>query len=337
VKFLFQSGLILFFLVATIQVKAQVDDFCAESGNAPSLDNPFSHIPYAFGRITVKGLDANAKFPDVTITLETGQRASEKINVSRSGNYCFRLRSAGGKLIVAVDGIEITRRSLPFALGQLREDFEIHTGENDQTAAPGVISAKFSRPVNPATSDLYKKAIEAERNKQRKEEIRFLKEIVSIDTADFVAWAKLGVIYQEKESYNEAIEAFKKSLEQKIEYTPAWINVGMIRIAQKQYEAAIAVLKQAAELDPTSARVQQLLGEAYLLSRQGSLGAQALNEAIKLDPIGMAESHLKLAHLYQLADANKMATREYKIFLEKVPNYSDKKKLEKFIKKYPDN
>ena len=134
----------------------------------------------------------------------------------------------------------------------------------------------------------------------------------------------------------EAISAFKESLELKIEYTPVWVNVGMVRIAQKQFEAAIEILKHVIELEPPSARAFQLLGESYLQTKQGTLGAEALNNAIKLDPIGMAECHLQLAHLYQLAGAKQLATKEYKIFLTKVPNHPDKKKFEEFIKKNPE-
>jgi Tfp pilus assembly protein PilF len=335
--FLKYNFIILTVILFAVQINAQVDDFCTESGNMPSLDSPFSHVPYVFGKISYLGLQSNEKQPNVTISLVRGQQPTERIIVGRSGNYCFKLRTTGGTLIIEVNGTEVTRRTLPVVNGQFREDFEIHSPQSDTTAPPGVISAKFSYPVNPKTSELYIKTSEAENENKSKEAIKLLQEIVSIDPKDFVAWAKLGTIHQKNKSYNEAIAAFKKSLELKIEYTPAWINVAMIRLEQKEYVAAIEVLKQAAVFDSNSARIQQLLGEAYLLTRQGNLGAEALNQAIKLDPIGMAECHLKLAHLYQLANANKLATREYKIFLTKVPDHPDKKKFEKFIKKYPEN
>ena len=82
-------------------------------------------------------------------------------------------------------------------------------------------------------------------------------------------------------------------------------------------------------------RALQLLGEAYLQARQGTLAVQALNDAIRLDPIGMAECHLQLAHLYELAGARQLAAKEYKTFLSKVPDHPDQKKLEKFIKDNP--
>lgn len=111
--------------------------------------------------------------------------------------------------------------------------------------------------------------------------------------------------------------------------------MGKLRTTQKRYETAIEIFKHASTLEPASARIYQLLGEAYLLAKQGTLGASALNKAIELDPAGMAECHLQLAHLYELAGAKQLAAKEYKTFLEKVPDYADKKRLEKFVKENP--
>ncbi len=331
-----RSYLIILLFVFAVQISAQADEFCAESGNAPSFDSPFAHVPYVFGKIRISGLEADGRFPNLSITLSGGPRPNEKLRIGKTGNYCFKLRSPGETLIVEIDGIEVARKTLSAALGQLREDFEIQATPSGRSPASGVVSARFSRPVNPQTEEYYKQTAEAEKNKDTNKALSLLKQIVALDPADFVAWAKLGSIYQDKKSYAEALAAYKKSLEQKIDYTPAWINVGMIRISQKEYEAAIAVLKQAAEIDPKSARAFQLLGETYLQTRHGNLGAEALNKALLLDPIGMAEIHLQLAHLYQLAGANHLATREYKLFLTKVPGYKDKKKLESFIAKNPE-
>lgn len=326
-------------LLLAFNANGQVDDICGEAGLNPSLDSPFAHVPYVFGRIFLKGYEAGAKLPSVTIIFEDGQQSTTRLAVGKSGNYCFKRKTSSGTgtLIIEVNGIEAARRTLTsFGSAQQREDFEIYSTQSQKAPPPGVVSAKFSHPANPKTVELYKKAAEAENKKNINQAIEHLKQIVAVDAADFIAWAKLGVLYAEKNSLAEAEAAFRKSLELKIEYTPAWIHVGKIRVAQKQFEAAIEIFKHATTLEPTSARAFQLLGEAYLQARQGSLGAQALNEAIRLDPIGMAECHLQLAHLYQLAGAKKLASREYKIFLTKVPNHPDKKKFEEFIKNNPE-
>jgi tetratricopeptide (TPR) repeat protein len=331
--FLIFFSLILFFG----QANAQVDDICTEAGFTPSLDSPFAQVPYIYGKITLIGYDSAAKLPNVSITMVDSNQSTNRWTIGKSGNYCFKLSNKGTTLIVEVNGVEATRRTLAtFGPAQQREDFEIHASQLEKGAPPGVVSAKFSHPPNPKTVELYKNTIEAESKKDHSKALEYLKEIVSIDPADFIAWAKLGLLQMEKDSLAEAEAAFRKSLELKVEYTPAWINMGLIRLNQKQFEAAVLVFQHAAELEPTSARIFQLLGEAYLQTKQGSLGVESLNKAIELDPIGMAECHLQLAHLYQLAKANKLATKEYKIFLTKVPNHPDKKKFEEFIKKNPE-
>ncbi len=333
------SGLVLVFLTSLIfvcPVKAQISDICEEVGLNPSFDSPFAQIPYVYGKIILKGFDP-AKTPNVSVTLLDALQNTQRWTISKSGNYCFRVKNQGvGTLIVELNGVEFARKSLTASAGaKQREDFEIISEQTSKTP-PGVISAKFSHPENPKTVDLYKKITAAEQSKDSKKVIEHLKEIVAIDPADFLAWAKLGTLYFYQKAYPEAEASLRKSLELKVEYTPAWVYMGNMRIAQKQFEAAIQIFNHALELEPKSARIYQLLGETYLQTKQGSLGVESLNKAIELDPNGMAECHLQLAHLYQLAKANKMATKEYKLFLSKVPDYKDKKKLEEFIAKNPE-
>lgn len=324
-------------LLLCTSATAQVDEICAEFGSTPSLNSPFAQIPYVYGRIVLKGYDTGGKFPRITVILVDPQQSQKRLTVEKSANYCFRRSSgSGGTLVIDVDGVEVDRRSISsFGATQQREDFEIHMAQSQRPGKPGTVSAKFSHPQNEKTVELYIQAAEAETAKNLKQAIGYLKEIVSLDAADFIAWAKLGSLYLEQKSLAEAEAAFRKSIELKLEYTPAWVNVGKIRIAQKQFEGAVEIFKHATTLEPTSARTFQLLGEAALQARQGTLGVEALNQAIKLDPIGMAECHLQLAHLYQLAGAKQLAAKEYKIFLEKTPEHPEKKKFEKFIKDNP--
>jgi Flp pilus assembly protein TadD len=320
---------------STVLAHGQVDDFCTEFGATPSLNSPFANIPYVYGRITYKGASEKNKLPRLNVILIDGDQTNKRITVGSTGNYCFRRAGGSATLIVEVDGIEAARRSMPsFGATQQREDFEIASGRSGQPP-PAIISARFSYPPNAKTIDLYKRASTCETAGKKDELIATLRDIVAADAADFIAWAKLGSLHLEKRSYADAEAALRRSIELKLEYTPAWINFGQVRLGLKQYEAAIEVLKHAVSLDNSSARAYQLLGEAYLLAKLGSLGAEALNQAIKLDPIGMAECHLQLAHLYQLANARSMASKEYRLFLEKVPDHPERSKFEKFIRENP--
>ncbi|MFN0139524.1 MAG: tetratricopeptide repeat protein [Pyrinomonadaceae bacterium] len=319
----------------TVTSTAQIDEICTDVGITPSLDSPFAHVPYVYGRVTLVGFDPVGKTPKVVVILSDSAHQANRYILGKKGNYCFR-RTGSGTLIVEVDGIEVARRSLQsFGAPQLREDFEVHAKAWQRGTAPALISAKLSHPPNKDTAELHRKLADALKAGDSGIGVGLLKEIVKIDPADFIAWAHLGLVYFTDNSLAEAEAAFRKCLELKVEYTPAWFYMGQIRIAQKQYLAAIEILKHAATLESRSARIYRLLGQAYLQSKQGTLGVAALNEAIKLDPIGMAECHLQIAHLYELAGAKHLAAKEYKMFLDKVPDYHSKKRLEQFIKDNP--
>ena len=328
---------IVVIIVAVISLqtstRAQADDICREFGLNPSFDPPTANIPYVFGKVTFHGYPADAKLPIVTVVLFDSGVTSTRITITKTGNYCFRRNNTSSAgLLLEVDGLEAGRRSLPTSAGtQQCEDFEI-TAPRSARQISDVVSAKFSRRPNGKTAELYRKAAEAEAENDQAKAIDFMKQVVDADPEDFIAWAKLGSLYFAAEKLTDADASFKRSLQLRIDYTPSWINVGKMRMFQKQYPAAIEIFKQAIATDPQSARAHQLLGEAYLQTKQGTLGAEALNKAIALDPVGMAESHLQLAHLYDLAGAKKLAANEYKMFLEKVPNHPSRKKFEKYIK-----
>ncbi|MFN6963980.1 MAG: tetratricopeptide repeat protein [Pyrinomonadaceae bacterium] len=317
--------------------RSQVDDICAEAGHLPSLDSPFAHVPYVYGRVTLRGFEERTKLPRVIVTYSDTQQPAKRLVLNRTGNYCFRRTGNNGQLVVELDGLEVARRSLPsMGAAQQREDFEIVAAASQGPRPPGVISTKFSRPPNDKTAELYRRTAVAERSGDADSAIELVKKITTVDPEDFIAWAKLGSLYFDKRSYKEADAAYRRALEIRTDYTPAWIEVGKLRMAQKQFDAAIQILSHAVELDRDSAQTFRLLGEAYLQARQGTLGVRALDEALRLDPIGQADAHLLKGRLYELAGAKQLATKEYKAFLEKVPSYAEKKRLEKFIKDNPE-
>lgn len=326
------------FLVFVCQINAQANEFCPEENLNPVMTSPSDRLPFIYGQIRLIGFPSDKKLPKITVLLMDTQSSASRLTVDRSGKYCLRLRTkSGGTLIVEVNGVEAERRNVSsFGFGQQREDFEIYQDRQEKTPAPGVVSAKFFYPVNPKTAELYQKTAEAENKKNIDKAIEYLTQIVTIDPLDFTGWAKLGVLYLQKKMLSEGEAAFKKSLELKAEYTPALIQIGLIRVYQNQFEAASVVFKQVTTLEPISPTAFRLLGEAYLQVRKGTLAIEALNEAIRLDPVGMVECHLLLARLYDLAGAKQLATREYKLFLKKAPDYQDKKKFEQYIKNNPE-
>lgn len=318
---------------------AQADDVCREFGETPSRevgrDNRL--VPFVFGRVVLRGLSKEAKQPRITAMYSDSLQPATRQLIGRSGNYCFQKRGASGTLIIEVDGVEVARRSVSDISNQRqREDFDLAApGSQVLPAPPGVVSARFNRPANDKTLDLYKRVSEAERSKRPSESVELVKQITLIDPEDFIAWAKLGSLYIELDLLPEAEAAFKKVLVIRRDYSPAMLNLGMLKAMQGKYPEAIAYFERAVASDPLSARAYRLLGEAYFQVKRGSDGLAALDEALRLDPVGMAECHLLKARLYDLAGARDLAAAEYRTFLSKVPDHPDKKKFEKYLKDNP--
>lgn len=329
---------LLFAFIGATFAQGGADEICREFGETPTreFDRTNRLAPYVFGRIVLKGLAPNAKLPRITVVYSDSRQPALRQVISRSGNYCFRRQGTGGMLIIDVEGVEATRKTVTdIGDTRQREDFEIIVPQTDKDVAPSVVNTRFTRSPNDKTTELYKKAAEAESNKQPKKAIEFVKEIVAIDPEDFVAWAKLGSLYAAANLPQDAEAAFTRSLRLRSDYPTALINFGMLRAFQNRFDDAIQLFERAVLSDPKSALAHRLLGEAYLQIRKGSLGLAALDKALDLDPQGQAECHLLKARLYDLVGAKHLAADEYKAFLKKVPDHTDKKKFEKYIKDNP--
>lgn len=314
--------------------KAQLDEICGATGGSVWLSTAF-----VYGKVGLHGFPASGKLPKITIIVTDRARTDHSQPIDRSGKYCFReVNGSGGSIVIELEGVQVARRSLAPSSGlpQYREDFDVVAPGFDQLKAPGTISAKFAYPRNEKNAALFEQAGAAEKSKNFGPAVKLLNEVTANDPKDFIAWARIGSINFEQNDLNGAESAYKRSLVEKPDFSYAMMNLGRVYLGQQKLDSAIEFLEKATQSEPNAPRGFQLLGEAYLLARKGTLGVGALNEAIRLDPVGMAECHLLMAHLYDRAGAKPYASREYRMFLEKVPNHADKKKFERYIKDNPE-
>jgi len=167
--------------------------------------------------------------------------------------------------------------------------------------------------------------------RQYREAAPLLNEVVSIDPADFQAWTELGTAHLGGGDVAEAEKAYRRAIQERPTFTLALLNLGRLLITQHRYNESIDALSLATEVRPDSADSQFLLGQTYLKLKLGSRAVPHLNEALRLDPNGKADAHLLLAALYDGAGLKDRAASEYEQFLAKRQNYSDRKKLERYI------
>ena len=324
-------------LAASQTAYFQSADACSESGGGGGV---WLNSAAVYGRVEMHGIEGESQMPKVTVTLVIGARTGASATLDRSGKYCFRdIDGTGGTLIIEVENVEVGRQNLPSSTGrhkQFQQDFEIWIPKNRASATLGVVSAKNRYTRKQENIEPFEQAIGAIKKGERAKAIQMLKKIVSTDAGDFPAWTQLGSLHSDQEQWKEAEDSYQKAIAANPDFVIAMTNLGRVYLMQSRFDQAILTLLQATKLDATSARSFRLLGEAYLLNKNGTLGVEALNEAIRLDPIGMADGHLLIARLYDLAGVKPYAAREYRLFLEKVPKHPDAKKFAKYIAENPE-
>jgi Tfp pilus assembly protein PilF len=310
-------------------VPAQTEDV----RNATGLPIPIG-APVIYGEITIRGLAPNEPKPVIYVSLFIGGALADRMQTTERGYYYFlRAPSDGATLVFDVNNSEVGRVVLSAGTGRsVRRDVEIDwTAILATKSPPGVISAKNAYPRSSDANKALDKALAAVKARKN-EAVQLLKEIVDKDPEDFVAWTELGTLYFERSKYVDAETAYSRALEQRADFMPALMNLGKLYLSQKEPGLAIAAFFRAASSEPTSAEAFHYLGEAYLQAKQGNKAVIALNEAIRLDPIAMADVHLRLATLYDAAGVKERAAAQYKLFLEKRPNYPERSRLEAYIK-----
>jgi tetratricopeptide (TPR) repeat protein len=321
--------------------RGQRREICGEEwvfSDVPSNLNKQSFVIY--GRVSIERSSGDQTALKVVVRLRDGH-STKQHSFKGSGTYCFErsgggIASSSGEITVDVNGEEVESRPLIPNQPEQREDFKIRLGSKQNSAPPAVVSAKFNYKRSGNNAKLFEKHLSALAEQRPDKAIEYLTTIITDDPADYIASASLGSIYYPQKKYNEAEMWFKRSVEIKPDFTHGWLSLSRTQYAQKKYDAAIESCKKLIDLEPNSAAAFYIMGESYLRTEKANLAVVALNEAIRLDPIGMAEGHLALADLYDFNGAKKLAAKEYKAFIEKVPGHRDRKVIEQYIKDNPE-
>lgn len=257
--------------------------------------------------------------------------------VSSNGRYRFiNLSNGHYDLVVELENNEIARMRVEINSPVLKTDYRHDVSLEWRSpvsapARPASVSAEDYYKRSSANQKLFDKAQAATDKKNYVEASTLLNQILAADPNDFQAWTELGTLSLAQQNLLEAEKAYVRAVEARPRFFLALMNLGRLRVALKKYEEALGPLTQALEVKPTTANLNLLLGETYLQVKKGSKAVVHFYQALKLDPVGMAEAHLRLATLYNAVGLKEKAAAEYEEFLKKKPDYSDKKKLERYI------
>jgi tetratricopeptide (TPR) repeat protein len=218
--------------------------------------------------------------------------------------------------------------------GDYRQDIALEWRPNSPSKREekaSVVSAVKHYERIPPNDSLFDKAEKSIKEKDYPRAISQLRQILKSDPKDFEAWTELGTAYFLAKNQDEAEKAYLQALQVEPTFILALLDLGKLRLEQKNFEGAVELLSKAAALPPPSAEVNYFLGEAYLNLKKGSKAVDYMNEAIRIDPVAKAEIHLRIAEIYDAVGLKELAAVEYEKFLVKRPDYSEKKKLQRYI------
>lgn len=290
-----------------------------------------------FGDLKVDESQVSAREANTNVTFDVilytrGNEVFGRQRVGNGGRYRFNNVFNGDYyLAVELDSSEIARMPILIpanAVEHIRQDLEFRW---KAPVRPGVVSVANAYNRTSQNAALYQRASGEIAGKNFSQATATLRSLVEADPKDFPAWTDLGMVYFIQKDYEAAENSYTSALNAKPDHVAALVSLGRVRLARKNNEGAIESLEAALKVDPKSAMANYFLGEAYLALKKGSKAVGYLNEALKLDPVGMADAHLRLAALYNVAGYKDRAAAEYEQFLQKKPDYPERKKLEDYI------
>lgn len=304
----------------------------------PVADVPTGRIFTLYGDLRVLELEgdvpADTRFD--LILYSRGNDAVARQRVGKGGRYSFNNIVEGNYLIaVELDNVEIAR--VPILISKrkhepIREDLELEWTPSLRAKRGAVSTPSDSYSRTEQNRKLFDNAMKQLNKNELPKAIATLRSIVEIDSKDYQAWNELGFVYFIQKDFTAAENSYAKAIEANPEYMPALLNLGRVRLVQKKNEGAIAAFQSALEKDPKSGIANYFVGEAYFAAGKVSIGVGHMNEALKLDPVRMANAHLRLATVYNLAGREDLAAIQYNEFLKKKPEYPDAQRLRDYIR-----
>src|SRR5215471_8528682 len=175
-----------------------------------------------------------------------------------------------------------------------------------------VLVAAFARKTHVSLISYERGLIYLENNLNDRAIEEFNRAIAS-DPAFAPAHHDLGVAYLRQDSYEQAINALKKSLELKPEVSvraTAYHNLGQAYLALSRDEEAIDAFNQSLQLDSQDPETHYYLGVAYLGKERYDEAIKAFQQSLKLKP-DLVDAQIGLGEVYEAKGLDDQAIAAY--------------------------
>ncbi|MDA8241051.1 MAG: tetratricopeptide repeat protein [Nitrospiraceae bacterium] len=148
-----------------------------------------------------------------------------------------------------------------------------------------------------------------------KEALACFEKAAAASPGDYRPWFQMGLIYEEKEMFEEATRAYSKAVEADPLFAQAVNNLGYSFKERRFYQYAVEQYRKAIGLVPDNAGYYYNLGNAYTYQEKIDDAFQAYKKALELDPT-FAKAHYNMARTYLRKDMAREAIAEFRLYLK---------------------
>lgn len=119
---------------------------------------------------------------------------------------------------------------------------------------------------NKIASDFYDKGIDASKDENFEEAVKYFQQAVNEDPEFAFAWDNLGITYRRLNKFDEAIDAYEKSLKIDPNGLMPLQNIAIVYQYKKEYKKAIKAYKKLSKIDKNNPEVFYGLGNVYAVN-----------------------------------------------------------------------
>ena len=259
-----------------------------------------------------------------------------------SGAFAFR-RLRGGTYTVTVDAgkdfepasetvdiIEPARRSTDPG-NVFNVTVMLQPRRDGPAAKPGTVDASTAAAPE-AARDLYKQAVDAAHDGDRKKAIELLKQAVVVFPNFMTALNELGVQYLALKQYKEAAEALRAAIKIAPDAFHPHLNYGIALLQLKDYKGALGELQIAVQKDSSSAVAHLQFGRALVNVGNYEAAERSLKQSLSIGGEDVVEAHRYLAAVYIEKQKSELAADELESYLKLAPKTKDADRIRTMIK-----
>lgn len=197
----------------------------------------------------------------------------------------------------ALDDAQKVLQSEPSNLQLNQAVGEIHLAKNSHNEAVAAFQKILQSDSNNADAYYYLASAYQKLGDYKNQRLNASEAIKRNTTFLSESYFIIGDAAQKSKNYNEAIEAYRKTLNAKPDYYPVYHNLADIYRIQNQFEEAIEIAKKGTTIYPNDASLLVDLSRYYSLADRSALSIGVAQQAVRLMPDKVI-SHSGLCRAY---------------------------------------